>query len=143
MFNDVTIDNSAAVGIETPAVTLQGTLSPFYFTAGDKSLLFMYTNNTLYYPTEDETPFAGFSAYFQLADGLLAGRNVIDYVINIGDDTINGSFGEDNMTTGISLASSSKDEGSSDWYDLQGRRLSGKPTKSGVYINNGVKVVMK
>ena len=143
VFNDVTIDNGAAVGIETPAVTFQGTLSPFQYTAGDKSLLFMYTNNTLYYPTEDETPFAGFSAYFQLADGLLAGRNVIDYVINIGDDTINGSFEEDNMATGIGLASSSKDEGNGNWYDLQGRRLSGKPTKSGVYINNGVKVVMK
>jgi len=29
------------------------------------------------------------------------------------------------------------------WYTLDGRRLSGKPTQKGVYINNGNKVMMK
>ena len=29
------------------------------------------------------------------------------------------------------------------WYDLQGRKLQGKPTKKGVYIQNGKKVVVK
>ena len=29
------------------------------------------------------------------------------------------------------------------WYTLYGRRLSGKPAKKGVYINNGIKVVIK
>ena len=29
------------------------------------------------------------------------------------------------------------------WYDLNGRRLQGKPTKKGVYIQNGKKVVVK
>ncbi len=29
------------------------------------------------------------------------------------------------------------------WYDLSGRRLSGKPKAKGVYINNGRKVVIK
>ena len=29
------------------------------------------------------------------------------------------------------------------WYDLQGRKLSGKPTKKGLYINNGRKIVIK
>jgi hypothetical protein len=29
------------------------------------------------------------------------------------------------------------------WYSLDGRKLSGKPTKSGVYIHNGKKVVIK
>ena len=29
------------------------------------------------------------------------------------------------------------------WYDLNGRRLQGKPTKKGVYIQNGKKVVIK
>jgi len=31
---------------------------------------------------------------------------------------------------------------SDSWYDLQGRRLSGKPTRKGLYIRNGKKVVM-
>ena len=29
------------------------------------------------------------------------------------------------------------------WYDMSGRRLDGKPTKKGLYINNGKKVVIK
>ena len=29
------------------------------------------------------------------------------------------------------------------WYDLNGRKLQGRPTKKGVYINNGRKVVIK
>ena len=29
------------------------------------------------------------------------------------------------------------------WYDLNGRKLEGRPTKKGVYINNGRKVVIK
>ena len=29
------------------------------------------------------------------------------------------------------------------WYTLDGVRLSGKPTKKGLYINNGKKVVIK
>jgi len=29
------------------------------------------------------------------------------------------------------------------WYTLDGRRLQGKPTKSGVYVNNGKKIVIK
>lgn len=29
------------------------------------------------------------------------------------------------------------------WYDLQGRRLNGKPTRQGVYINNGCSVIIK
>ena len=29
------------------------------------------------------------------------------------------------------------------WYDLNGRKLSGKPTQKGIYINNGRKIAIK
>ena len=29
------------------------------------------------------------------------------------------------------------------WYTLDGRQLNSKPTKSGIYVNNGKKVVIK
>jgi len=29
------------------------------------------------------------------------------------------------------------------WYDLSGRKLRGKPTAKGIYINSGRKVVLK
>ena len=45
-------------------------------------------------------------------------------------------------TTGIS-GMSTKSGISGDWYDLNGRKLSKKPTKKGVYILNGKKVVVK
>lgn len=32
---------------------------------------------------------------------------------------------------------------SDSWYDLQGRKLKGKPAQKGVYINNGKAVVIK
>jgi len=33
--------------------------------------------------------------------------------------------------------------GNGEWFDLQGRRLSAKPNKSGLYILNGKKIVIK
>jgi len=44
--------------------------------------------------------------------------------------------------TGIRLVDGAQADGG-DWYDLSGRKLSGKPTSKGVYIQNGKKVVIK
>ena len=44
-------------------------------------------------------------------------------------------------TTGISTVLS--ESTSEDWYDLNGRKYATKPTRKGVYINNGRKVVIK
>ena len=48
-------------------------------------------------------------------------------------------FGE---ATGIGVIDKGQ-RTSGDWYDLNGRKLEGRPTKKGVYINNGRKVVIK
>lgn len=46
--------------------------------------------------------------------------------------------------TGIVSTTDFTDSTNSDaWYDMQGRRLQGKPSRAGVYINKGVKVVIK
>jgi len=52
------------------------------------------------------------------------------------DITVSGA------TTGISSVSGAAMENGT-WYDLQGRRLAGKPAKKGTYILNGKKVVVK
>ena len=44
--------------------------------------------------------------------------------------------------TGINVSVSDEDDGDAKWYDMQGRRIN-KPTKSGVYIKDGKKVVVK
>jgi hypothetical protein len=51
--------------------------------------------------------------------------------MNLGDDE----------TTGITTTNYTNKTDA--WYDLQGRRFSGKPTAKGLYINNGKKVVIK
>ena len=49
---------------------------------------------------------------------------------------------DDEGTTGIRpTPNPSLNEG--EWYDLSGRRLSGQPTRKGVYVRNGQKFVMK
>ena len=45
-------------------------------------------------------------------------------------------------TTGIDAATL-RDITTGDWYDLNGRKLNGIPTKKGIYIQNGKKVVIK
>jgi len=46
-------------------------------------------------------------------------------------------------TTAIQKLPMVNGQQSTDWYDLQGRRLSGKPATKGIYIHNGIKVVIK
>ena len=46
-------------------------------------------------------------------------------------------------TTGIDASLVNSEEVNSVWYDLNGRRLQGKPSLKGVYIKNGKKVVVK
>ncbi len=50
---------------------------------------------------------------------------------------------EDEGTTGIRNLVSDSEISHGVWYDLQGRRIDGKPIKKGVYILNGRKVVVK
>ena len=47
-------------------------------------------------------------------------------------------------TTGIGALNTKTGElDFDDWYDMNGRKLNGKPTKKGLYINNGKKIVIK
>jgi hypothetical protein len=50
-------------------------------------------------------------------------------------------FGDDN-TTGIELPALADDE-AAEWYSLDGRRLSGKPARKGIYVKDGQKYIIK
>ena len=116
-------------------VTFKSTYAPITFDAADRSVLFMGSNNTLYYPRPGAS-IGAFRAYFQL-NGIsasdLSARNVKMF------------FGDESPTDGVGEVQGSKFkvQGEDTWYDLDGRRLSGKPTQKGIYVNNGRKVVMK
>ena len=136
VFNSVTIDNTASTTVtasNTGLNTVQfiGNYSPVTLTGGDASNYYLGTGSKLYWPSQVRT-MNSFRAYFHVDLG--GNANVKAFVLNL-DDT----------TTGISLTPgpSPKGEGSEYWYDLSGRKLSGKPTQKGIYIVNGKKVVIK
>jgi len=135
MFSNVTINN-AYEAVTTEYVDFCGFFSPVSLTGGDKSVLYLGANNTLYYPSVDKTV-NSCRAVFRLK-GIEAGdlpQQARRFVLNFGD-------GE---TTRITLVDGSGFgvNGSDAWYTIDGRRLNGKPTQKGVYINKGNKVVIK
>ncbi|MCR5819229.1 MAG: MBG domain-containing protein, partial [Prevotella sp.] len=47
------------------------------------------------------------------------------------------------QTTDIRSLTPALSDGEGDWYDINGRKLSGKPSQKGLYVRNGKKVVVK
>ena len=138
-FQDVTIeasllDNTFDLG-DGMFISFVGTYKPVSLEADDRSVLYLGADNMLYYPAADMTIGAQ-RAFFKLV-GLTAGdlptsegQNVKSFVLNFGDEE-----------TGIREIDLSNLSNS--WYTLDGRKLNGKPTVKGIYINNGRKVVIK
>jgi hypothetical protein len=127
LFSGVTIDKTLT-NVETEYADFIGNYAPVDIAGEDKSMLYFGANNKLYYPNAAMT-IKAFRAYFRLK----------------GIDAGHVAFGGDDPT-GINVVESGKlkVESSADaWYDLQGRRLSSKPSRAGVYIKNGKLIVIK
>lgn len=60
--------------------------------------------------------------------------NALEFVTNLCEGDITGI---------VSVNADDKMVAPEGWYDLQGRRLSGRPTTRGLYIYHGRKVVIK
>ena len=116
---------------EDGTVQFKGTYDPITFDTTDKSILFMGAENTLYYP-EAGASINAFRAYFQLTD---PNATVRAFVLNFGDDTETQGIKATDYTDLTDKAGA--------WYTIDGVRLSGKPTKKGLYIHQGRKVVIK
>ena len=146
VFQGVTISNSTAQTVESVTAGLEkvqmvGTYSPVSVTANDKSILFLGDANTLYYSTIDRQ-IRSCRAYFSVPYiKEHAGTQARAFALSFD--------GEE--TTGISLTpgpspkgeGNFKGEGSDYWYTIDGRKLSGKPSQRGMYINKGKKIVVK
>ena len=133
VFTNVTISNTLT-SVTTDYVNFVGTFSPVTLAANDKSVLFLGENNKLYYPSAD-VPVNSCRAYFKL-NGITAGdlpTHARAFVLN---------FGEDEATV-VREVKEVREVKDNSWYTLDGRRLSGKPTQHGIYINNSNKVVIK
>ena len=128
-FEGVTQNYTAHPTTFSGVVSFVPVINPTAMTADDKTVLFVTGGNKLTYPTADGN-INGFRAYFQLDGSLSSARS---FVLDFGD-------GE---TTGIGMMSDGRGKMSDVWYDLQGRKLQGKPTTKGLYIVNGKKTIIK
>jgi hypothetical protein len=94
------------------------------FTEAQPSILFL-SSNTLYSVAAGAKikPQRG---YFQVSDGSPVRGMVFDIVDEeTAIESVNGAFNNN------------------PWYDLNGRKLTGKPVQKGIYINNGKKTIIK
>ena len=84
-------------------------------------------------------------------NGITAGEpsnvsSVYRFVMNLGDETITGTLYNNGIATSLmekEIVNSEESATATNWYSIDGQKLSGKPTKRGVYIQNGKKVVVK
>lgn len=123
-------------------VRFVGTYKSTAFDSEDKSILLMGGENTLYYPAEG-AGIGSFRAYFKIGDddNALLARRLTVFSIYFGEDEeeATGIVEVEANTSLSTLHSSLKDA----WHTLDGRRLQGKPTQGGIYINNCKKITVK
>ena len=142
-FSDVTI-NDSYTPVETDYVDFVGTFSPIDIFTEFKTNLYLGADNLLYYPSgEDMTsfPINSFRAFFQLKEGLTAGEPVSTEVQEIRSFVLN--FGEETGIEEVNGYGLRVNGYGSEWCTLDGRRLDGEPEAKGLYIHNGVKVLIK
>ena len=142
VFNGVTISNAAA-NIETDYIDFVGTYSPVNIYTDEKTNLYLGADNKLYYPTATDFTVNACRGYFQLKQGLTAGEPSDSNQASVRAFKLN--FGGDDDATGIISVHDSgfMVNGSDVWYTIDGRKLDGKPTQRGIYINNGKKTIIK
>ncbi len=135
VFNGVTIDatdnsfDNHAGG--DARVRFLGTYKNLSINPGDNSTLLMA--ETLHYPASPAILGAQ-CAYFKIGEDGSNPPRITSFNIK---------YGKDDTPTGISGVTADPRSGDDGWYTIDGRRLAGKPTQSGIYINNGKKILIK
>ena len=129
-FSNVEIDNDLeSVESEDGKVQFIGIYDPAMIYSAANDNLYLGAENTLYWPSEVYTLNA-FRAYFHV--NLSGEQQVREIRLNL------------DSTTGVELVHGSrfKVQGAGAWFDLFGRKLNGKPTVPGIYMNNGKKIAI-
>lgn len=129
-FYGIKVDGTEATPIETTWVNFVGSYSLETLEAGNRNVLYLGDNNTLYYPSK-EVEVGACRAYFEL-NGLTAGE-----LADLAPIRLN--FGEEEM--GIREMEDGRGKMDDAWFSIDGRRIDGKPTQKGLYIYNGRKVI--
>ena len=143
VFLNVSVSNSTC-NSETSCVDFIGSFSPVGLEANDRTKLYLGAKNTLYYPSSAMT-IKSCRAHFALK-GITAGE-VAKARLFFGDAEATGIV---DAEANFSKAGR-RDSGNlfalhsslNVWFTLDGRRLSDKPTRPGIYIHDGKKEVVK
>ena len=138
VFEGVTVSNAATTQTFGNG-SFKGTYQSITFTDEDQSILFLGAGNTLYYP-ESGAKIGAQRAYFDL--GTAQARQ---FVLRFVEDplTEGGNFDGEGTQNGIGHTEITEiTERAGAWYTIDGVRLDGKPTKKGLYIHGGKKVVV-
>ena len=143
-FTGVTISNATNNANSSDGkVSFKGTNAPMAFTEENKSILFLSTANTLYYPKSGASIKAQ-RAYFQL-NGIEAGdptSPVKEFRLNFnGDEEATPLLSPE----GDEVEASPRGGLEGVIYDLSGRKVANGqwPTANGIYIKNGKKILVK
>ena len=134
-FTNVAISNAAPKASTSydQTVSFTGSYSPVSIAGEDRSILYLGNGNKLYWSSGAKS-INSFRAYFQLNNNIAPSSAVRAFVLNF----------EGNEQTGITTTNYTNFSNSDNaWYTLDGRKLSGKPTTKGLYINKGKMIVIK
>ena len=144
LFRDVTINaTNSPVTSQDGKVQFRGIYSPTdIFSANHDNLFLGIGKNAqdqdvsmLFWPNTEGYTLGAFRAYFHV--DLTETNGVRDIVLNFEDGTqTTGIIGHTEITETTERADAA-------WYSLDGRKLEGKPTKKGLHIYKGRKVVIK
>ena len=110
----------------------RGTYDKVAFESENRSVLFVKSNKLVF-------PVAGSYVNAQRALFYFKGAHVGNAIGNLVKELVVDLDDED--PTGIEELFGIETAGT--WYDLNGRKLNGKPTQKGIYINNGKKTIIK
>ena len=133
VFRGVTISDEDPIEQRTMSederVHFLGIYCPVQLEANNYANLYLGPDGKLHCPEADGFYLNAFRAGFLVDLGDVVTPSSI--VINLGEGT-----GIRSMDNGQLIIDNS-------WYSLDGRKLQGKPSRTGVYINNGIKRVVK
>ena len=137
VFEGVTIDNTDrgfVSGSGNTRVSFLGNYDAISFTDDNKDgILLLGSNNELRYARED-SGLGACRAYFKIGEDGNAAR-VTAFNIDFGDETTG--------IVSIDYSPLTIDNSAGEWYSIDGRKLKGKPTMKGVYINKGNRIMIK
>ena len=134
VFNAVVISkNNTPVTSKDGNVELRGNYDPVVLPGDDVSNLYLGSGNNLFWPVKDKTINA-FRAYFHVNLGPeQMVRNIVTNLDGFGPTAV-----EEIRDSRFKI----QDSGDAAWYDLSGRKYTERPTKPGIYVHNGQKIVV-